>query len=80
MTPVELNIYARTVRDNKLDEQRTTQANNYMLATMIRGMIWGKQAPSYDECFPDEKKQEMDDEQMYAVVRGLNAMFGGKEE
>lgn len=79
MTPVELNIYARANENRLRDEQRATQGNNYMLAAMIRGMIWGKDAPSYGECFPDEEKQNMDDEQMFAVARGLNALFGGKE-
>lgn len=79
MTPVELNIYARANENRIRDEQRALQGNNYMLAAMIRGMIWGKNAPSYDECFPEERKQEMDDDQMYAIVRGLNAVFGGKE-
>lgn len=78
MTPVELNIYARANERRLRDNQEAIQGNNYMLAAMIRGMIWGKNAPKYEECFP-ENQQEMDDEQMFAIVKGLNSMLGGKE-
>lgn len=78
MTPVELNIYARANEKHLRDDQEAIQGNNYMLAAMIRGMIWGKNAPKYDDFYQD-KPQAMDDEQMFAIVKGLNSMLGGKE-
>lgn len=83
MTPVELNIYARAYADQRKQEQRLQVANIYSLAALIRSMVWSKHPPSFDRAFPDakaNKKQEnMTDDQMYAMVKGLNALFGGKE-
>ena len=81
MTPVELNIYARAYGQQRHDEQKISQANIYALAALIRSMIWGKHPPSYEKVFPDQKSKqtEMTDNQMYDMVRGLNALFGGEE-
>lgn len=81
MTPVELNIYARAYGQRRHSEQKTAQANIYSLAALIRSMIWGKHPPSYEKVFPDQnpKQTEMTDNQMYDMVRGLNALFGGEE-
>ena len=82
MTPVELNIYARASADRRGQEQKLQVANIYSLAALIRTMIWGKHPPSFEAAFPDIKSQEqkeMTDNQMYAMVKGLNALFGGEE-
>lgn len=81
MTPVELNIFARAYVDRRKEEQKIAQANLYSLAALIRPMVWAKHPPSYERAFPDNKPQqnEMTDDQMYAMVKGLNALFGGEE-
>lgn len=81
MTPVELNICARAYGEHRKAEQKIAQANIYSLAALIRPMVWAKRPPSYDQVYPDkEKKQkEMTDEQMYDMVKSLNALFGGEE-
>ena len=81
MTPVELNIYAGADVKRRREEQKLSQANLYSLAALIRPMIWSKHPPSYEKVFPDEKtkEKEMTDDQMYATVRALNALFGGEE-
>lgn len=82
MTPAELQIYARAYEARRDAQQRATQINLYNLAALIRPMVWAKHPPSYEKAFPDgesEKKDEMTDEQMYATVRALNALFGGEE-
>jgi hypothetical protein len=81
MTPVELNLYANAFVDRRKEEQRITQANLYSLAALIRPMVWSKHPPSFEKAFPEQKKQPeaMTDDQMYAIVKGLNALFGGEE-
>lgn len=81
MTPVQLNIYARAVTRRRQEEQRLTQANIYSLAALIRPMIWSKHPPNLERAFPDAKPKprEMTDEEMYAQVKHLNALFGGEE-
>lgn len=81
MTPVELNLYARAWEERRRAEQETAQVNLYSLAALIRPMIWAKHPPSYDQVYPKRapKPQTQTDEQMYAMVRGLNALFGGEE-
>ena len=82
MTPAELQIYVLAYEARRDEQQRVTQVNLYNLAALIRPMVWAKHPPSYEKAFPDgegEKKDEMTDEQMYATVRTLNALFGGEE-
>ena len=82
MTPAELQIYVRAYEARRDARQRATQINLYTQAALIRSMVWAKHPPSYEKAFPDgegEKKNEMTDEQMYATVRALNALFGGEE-
>lgn len=79
MTPAELNLYVDAYTERRREEQRLTQANIYSLAALTRAMIWAKHPPSFDRVFPEERRREMSDEQMYAMVKGLNAMFGGEE-
>ena len=83
MTPVELNIYARSYVNRRKEEQKISQANIYSLAVLMRSMIWSKHPPSYERAFPDnrsaQQQNDMTDDQMYAMVKGLNALFGGEE-
>ena len=84
MTPVELNIYARAYAEQQAQTQRLRSANIYSLAALIRSMVWSKHPPSFDRAFPEaktntKKQEEMTDDQMYAMVKGLNALFGGEE-
>lgn len=82
MTPVELNIYARAYVSRRREEQKIAQVNLYSHAALIRSMVWGKHPPSYDRVYPDDpaaKNDEMTDDQMYAMAKGLNALFGGEE-
>lgn len=82
MTPVELNIYARAYVSRRKEEQKITQANLYSHAALIRSMIWSKYPPSLERVYPDSQPKQQDqmtDDQMYAMVKGLNALFGGEE-
>lgn len=84
MTPAELNIYARAYGEQQTQTQRLRSANIYSLAVLIRSMVWSKHPPSFDRAFPDtkaktKKQEEMTDDAMYAMVKGLNALFGGEE-
>lgn len=81
MTPAALNLYARAYAKRRREEQKLTQVNLYSLAALIRSMVWSKHPPTYERVYPEKNSnlEEMTDEQMYAVVRGLNALFGGEE-
>ena len=86
ITPRELYILSRGVEESRRAEQRLTQINLYSLASLVRSAVWSKHMPTYQRFFgedPDvsksDTKKEMSDEAMYAVVRSLNAAFGGKE-
>lgn len=83
MTPWELDAYARAWAD-------TQRQQTYLQALTIRAMIGtllsGKRAPSYERCFGRAEQtmaakpsSPMTDEAMYALVKGLNATFGGKD-
>lgn len=82
MTPVELNIYARAYAARHKDEQRLTQANMYSHAALMRSMIWSKHPPSFERVFADSQPrqtEQMTDEQLFAMVQSLNALYGGEE-
>lgn len=81
MTPAELQLYARAWAERSKAEQETAQVNLYSLAALIRPMIWAKHPPSYERAFPAQtpEPQAQTDDEMYAMVRGLNALFGGEE-
>lgn len=79
MTPAELNTYARATAQRLRDEQKIAQGNIYSLAALIRTMVWSKNPPSFEQSFPKAAQQKMTDDQMFAMVKGLNARFGGKE-
>lgn len=85
MTPVQLNLYARANAERERERQRQTEGNIYALAALIRAMIWSHDPPAFDTVFPqgegqEKPREEMSDEAIYAVVKGLNALFGGQEE
>lgn len=80
MTPAELNLWADAYTERRKEEQRLTQANIYSMAALTRAMIWAKRPPGFDQVFPEERPEEMSDEQMYAMVKGLNGLFGGEED
>lgn len=81
MTPAELHLYARAWAERRKAEQEAAQVNLYSLAALIRPMIWAKHPPSYERVFPVQtpEPQTQTDDEMYAMVRGLNALFGGEE-
>lgn len=82
MTPAQLNVYAKAHTQRLQQTQRIAQVNIYNLASLIRSMVWGKSPPDFEAVFPDTGKKEpveMDDDQLYAAVKRLNALFGGEE-
>lgn len=81
MTPGELNACARAYGRRQDAQRRERRGDIYNLAALIREMVWAKKAPSFESVFPEkaETAEKMTDEAMYATVRALNAMFGGKE-
>lgn len=81
MTPRELGWMLEARGEQAEEDARMDRARIYGLASAVRTMIWSKHPPSYERMYPeDRRKKEMTDEEMYAQVRALNALFGGKEE
>lgn len=81
MTPRELSIWAKAYLERQ-DAERLAEKNRiYNLAALIRTMVWAKRPPSFEQVFPETAAppKAMDDEEMFARVRSLNALFGGKE-
>lgn len=80
MTPRELAIWARSFLDQQEAERLAEKHRIFNLAALIRTMVWAKHQPSFESVFPEAAPpKQMDDEEMFARVRALNAMFGGKE-
>ena len=79
MTPRELRIWADAYLTRERAREREAKVMIYDLAGLTRTMIWSNHPPQFDAVFP-EKKEPMDDETMYATVKALNRLFGGKEE
>lgn len=79
---MQLNLYARAWTERRQEEQRLTQVNLYSLSALIRSMVWAKHPPSFERAFPEHrpKQETMDDDQLYEMVKGLNALFGGTED
>lgn len=76
MTPAQLHLCGKAHKE----KQRDIGAYIYTLAALIRPMVWSEHPPEYEQVFRSAKKnEEMSDEQMYAVARALNQMFGGEE-
>ncbi len=80
MTPRELDAMLEARAEQAEVEDRQTRLKIYNLAAAVRTMIWAKNPPSYERMFPEDRKNDMTDEEMYAQVRALNALFGGSEE
>lgn len=81
MTPRELAIWAKAFLDGQEGERLAEKHRIYNLAALIRTMVWAKRPPSFEQVFPETAAppKAMDDEEMFARVRSLNALFGGKE-
>ena len=81
MTPAQLTDYAKGYRAQQEAKQRRTNVDLYNLAALIASVTLSKHPKPFDEVFPEQakSKKDMTDEQMYANVRALNALFGGKE-
>lgn len=79
---MQLNLYARAWTERRREEQRLAQVNLYSLSALIRSMVWAKHPPSFERAFPEHKPEQeaMDDDQLYKMVKGLNALFGGTED
>lgn len=82
MTPAELNLYVRAYNEQQKERQKVAQVNLYNLSALIRSMVWAKHPPTYERSFGDgdnPQNDDMTDEQMYAMARALNALYGGEE-
>lgn len=81
MTPGELRIYANAYTEQLRFDKYLTQVRTYNLAALIRTMVWAKHPPRYEAVFPEttEEREPMTDDQMYAQVKALNALWGGEE-
>ena len=77
-------VNAYILRENKRAKKNSVALYNAAVF-LARTMVAGGRVQSFHEAFPgfaDEQRrgEEMSDEAMYAVVRALNAQFGGEEE
>ena len=81
MTPAQLADYAKGYRARQEAQQRRTNVDLYNLAALISSVTLSRHPKSFEDVFPDQKQpqKEMTDEQMYAQVKMLNALFGGEE-
>lgn len=81
MTPAQMSAYAEGYAARRDARQRRTNVDLYNLAVLIGSVTLSKHPISFDRAFPEntQPKKEMTDEQMFAMVRGLNALFGGEE-
>lgn len=85
MTPLQLILAGEAFVSMREAEQERTQANIYLLSSLIRTAVWGKRLPKYDRLFkkeeePKPKTKTMTDRQLYDAVLALNAAFGGSVE
>ena len=84
MTPCQLLHASIAYADRVKAEQKIAQANNYVLASLIRTVVWGKHMPKYDRIFNEEnnggRKKPMSDEELYKAVCAINAAMGGTVE
>lgn len=75
-------VNAYILREN--DRAHRQAVALYNAAACLAHMVMGGKVMPFDEAFPGfepskKAKQEMTDEAMYAMVRALNATFGGTE-
>lgn len=77
-------VNAYNLRENDRAKKQAVALYNAAVF-LVRTITTGGDVQSFYEAFPgfgpEEKKEQKDmtDEAMYAVVRALNAQFGGKE-
>ena len=50
----------------------------YMQAFLTSRFVWQKRVPEYEKVFKKSKK-DMSDDEMFAVVKKLNAKFEGSD-
>lgn len=82
-------VNAYTVRENERSKRQAVALYNAaaFLTKSLKVLFNGGEMQAFTEAFPgftseleNEKQDDMSDDAMYAVVRMLNAQFGGKEE
>ena len=77
MTPAAFHAYV----EGYLEEQKAAieiqRRQNYNLAVMVRVAVGTKRMPEYKKFFPEKRKKQMSDEEMYQQVLALNALLGG---
>ena len=81
MTPAQVAAYARAYGKRLDAEQSRRNVDLYNLAVLIGSVTLTKHPKSFGDVFPEQvkPKEDMTDEQMYASVQMLNALFGGEE-
>lgn len=75
ITPYELNLYIQSYNERMSLEHKERLSAAYLTA------YWGrvKKMPDLKKILGEDKPKDQSAEQMLAVVRQLNAAFGGKE-
>lgn len=77
-------VNAYTLRENERAKKQSVALYNAAVF-LAHTLVAGGQIQSFNKAFPgfgtDDQREdeEMSDEAMYAVVRALNAQFGGEE-
>lgn len=76
-------VNAYTSRENERAKKRSVALYNAAVF-LAHTLVAGGKIQSFNEAFPgfdtaEMQRQEMSDDAMYAVVRALNAQFGGEE-
>ena len=81
MTPAQVTVYAEAYGKRLDAMQRRRNVDLYNLAVLINSVTLAKHPKSFEDIFPAQAKpkEDMTDEQMYAEVQMLNALFGGEE-
>lgn len=77
MTPAAFHAYVEGYLEEQKAAAELQRRQNYNLAVMVRAAIGSKHMPKYNRLFPEKRKKQMSDEEMYQQVLALNAMLGG---
>lgn len=78
-------VNAYTLRENERAKKNSVALYNAAVF-LAHTLVAGGRVKSFQEAFPgfdageQHRSEEMSDEAMFAVVRALNAQFGGEEE
>lgn len=78
-------VNAYTLRENERAKKRAVALYNAAVF-LAHTLVEGGQIQKFSDAFPgfdvgeQSREEEMSDNAMYAVVRALNAQFGGEEE